>query len=85
MVAHHAVSESYLRCSPYIDAADRESLDHLVMDITTLLSAVKPKERTDQYVILEALFALGAHTTPVTAKQTADILELHLGAKAPRT
>jgi nucleoside phosphorylase len=54
-----------------------------MLDIATLLSAVKPKERTDQYVILATLFALSAHTTPVTARQVADLLRLHRGAKAP--
>lgn len=53
------------------------------MDISTLTTAVKPKERTDQYVVLSALFALNAHLKPVTAKQVADLLGLHLGKKAP--
>jgi nucleoside phosphorylase len=53
------------------------------MDIGTLLSAVKPKERTDQYVILAALFALESHTKAVTAKQVNDLLKLHLRARAP--
>jgi nucleoside phosphorylase len=48
-----------------------------------LISAVKPKERSDQYVILSALFALDAHNTPTTAKQILDLLRLHLRAKAP--
>jgi len=52
-------------------------------DISTLMSAVKPKERSDQYMILAALFTLDAHVTSVTAKQVADLLKLHLGAKAP--
>jgi nucleoside phosphorylase len=54
-----------------------------MIEIATLLSAVKPRERTDQYVILAALFALEAHVTSVTAKEIGDILELHLGAKLP--
>jgi nucleoside phosphorylase len=54
-----------------------------MVDIATLLSAVKPKERTDQYGILAALFALNAHTTSVTAKQVTKLLKLHLGAKIP--
>jgi nucleoside phosphorylase len=52
--------------------------------LSAILSAAKPSERTDQYVILAAMFALNAHTTPVTAKQIKDLLELHLGAKTPR-
>jgi len=54
-----------------------------MMDVATLLSAVKRKERTDQYVILAALFALDAHITSVTAKQIVETLQLHLGADVP--
>ena len=53
------------------------------MDFSNLLSAVKPKERTDQYVILAAMFALDAHVAPVPAKPLSSLLKLHLGAKAP--
>ena len=53
-------------------------------DIAALMSAVKPRERTGQYMVLSALFALKAHEAPVTAKQISDLLKLHLGAKAPR-
>ena len=52
-------------------------------DLSTLITAVKPKERSDQYLILSALHALDAHNTPVTAKQVSDLLGLHLGAKIP--
>jgi nucleoside phosphorylase len=52
-------------------------------DISTLISAVKPKDRTDQYLILSALFALEAHVTSVTARQIAELLTLHVGAKIP--
>src|ERR1035441_9864917 len=48
-------------------------------DISTLISAVRPKERKDQYLILAALFALEAHLKPVSAKQITDILRLHRG------
>jgi hypothetical protein len=48
------------------------------------MGAVKPKERTDQYVILAALFAVEAHLAPVTAKQITDVIKLHLGTKTPR-
>lgn len=54
-----------------------------MIDISTLISAVKPKERTDQYVILGAMFALNAHVSPVTAKDISNLLKLHLGVKAP--
>jgi len=55
-----------------------------MIELSALMSAVKPKERTDQYVILSALFALRAHIQPVTARQIAEILKLHLGAKSPK-
>ncbi len=52
-------------------------------DISTFISAVKPRERTDQYVILSALFVLDAHVSGVTAKQVRDLLGLHLRKNAP--
>jgi nucleoside phosphorylase len=55
----------------------------LITDIATLIGAVRPKERKDQYLILAALFALQAHLKPTTAKHITDILRLHLGAKIP--
>ena len=55
-----------------------------MVDLSTLMGAVKPKDRTDQYVILCALFALDAHITPVNARQVSDILKLHMGAKTPQ-
>lgn len=54
-----------------------------MLTLSTILSAVKPRERTDQYVILSALYCLGAHTKSVTAKSVTDRLRLHLGHKAP--
>lgn len=54
-----------------------------MMDFSTLVSAVKPRERTDQYLILAAMFVLNAHVTSVPAKAISDLLKLHLGAKAP--
>ncbi|MBK8097850.1 MAG: hypothetical protein IPK26_12125 [Planctomycetes bacterium] len=50
---------------------------------STFLGAVKPRDRTDQYVVLAALFCLDAQTLPVTAKQVSDLLKLHLQGKAP--
>lgn len=52
-------------------------------DISALLSAVKPRERTDQYVVLSAMFILDAHVVPISAKQISDLLKLHMGVKAP--
>jgi len=54
-----------------------------MIDIAMLLTAVKPRERTDQYVILASMFALGAQNTSVTVKQIADLLKLHLGKNSP--
>src|SRR5712692_3321669 len=55
-----------------------------MLTLSTILSAVKPRERTDQYAILAALYCLDAHATSVTAKQVTDLLSLHLGSKAPQ-
>lgn len=52
-------------------------------DISSLLSAIKPKDRTDQYVILAALFVLGAASKSVVAKEVTNLLKLHLGNKTP--
>lgn len=53
------------------------------MELSALISAVKPKERSDQYLILAALLALDAHLAPVTAKQVSELLKLHLGNNTP--
>lgn len=55
-----------------------------MLTLSTILSAVKPRDRTDQYAILAALYCLDAHTTSVTAKQVIDLLRLNLGKKAPK-
>ncbi len=55
----------------------------MIIDLSALISAVKPKDRGDQYVILAALFVLGAHARSVTAKDVSDKLKLHLGKKVP--
>jgi len=56
----------------------------VTITFSTILSAVKPRERTDQYVVLAALYSLNAQAEPVTAKQIHQVLKLHLGNKAPR-
>jgi len=61
-----------------------EQRSHRMLNLSTLLSAVKPRERTDQYAILAALYCLEAHTTSVTAKMVAELLALHLGSKGPQ-
>jgi hypothetical protein len=55
-----------------------------MLTLSTILGAVKPRERTDQYAILAALYCLGAHTTSVTAKEVINFLKLHLRSKAPQ-
>ncbi len=47
------------------------------------MSAVKPKDRTDQYKVLAALYALEAHLKPVTTKEVTDLLRLHLRGNVP--
>jgi len=51
---------------------------------STILNAVKPRERSDQYVILAAMYSLNAVSTSVTAKDIQNVLKLHLGNKVPR-
>jgi nucleoside phosphorylase len=55
----------------------------LATNFPAILTAVRPRERTDQYVILAALYTLNATVSPVTAKAVNDLLHLHLGKKAP--
>lgn len=52
-------------------------------EFATLLSAVKPKERSDQYRILAALYYLRAHIEPISIKNVTDLLKLHCGNKMP--
>lgn len=52
-----------------------------MLELSQLVSAIKPKDRTDQYKILAALYCLGAHTAPVTTKQVSDLLVLHFPKK----
>lgn len=54
-----------------------------MLEFSAILSAVKPKQRTDQYVILAALYFLGANSVPVTVRQISDLLALHLRKGIP--
>lgn len=54
-----------------------------MVEFSTLMGAVKPRERTDQYVILGAMFTLQAHKSPVSAKNITEVLKLHLGKSIP--
>jgi nucleoside phosphorylase len=56
-----------------------------MLELSAILSAVKPRDRTDQYKILAALYSLNAHITPVTAKRINEVLVHQLGKNnAPR-
>jgi hypothetical protein len=56
-----------------------------MIELSTLLAAVKPRERTDQYKVLASLYCLEAFKNPVTAQAVADLLKLNLAAaKVPR-
>lgn len=52
-------------------------------EFSTFLGAVKKKERTDQYLILSALYCLDAHIKPIPVSQISDLLKLHLGSNTP--
>lgn len=54
-----------------------------MLGFSSILSAVRPRDRSDQYVVLAALYFLGAARTPVTARQVKDLLTLHLKGNAP--
>jgi hypothetical protein len=65
-------------------AAARLFEDHTgppVIELSAILSAVKPRERTDQYKILAAMYSLGAYTSPVTARQVREALVRQLGKR----
>ena len=49
-----------------------------------ILAAVKPQQRTDQYVILAALYHLRADRSPVPVGDINKVLSLHLRNKAPQ-
>lgn len=53
-------------------------------DFSVLTSAVKPADRKTQYIVLSALYVLGAAKSPVTAAQITELLKLHLRGKAPK-
>lgn len=53
-------------------------------DFSTLQSSVKPREQTDKYLVLSALFHLNAHKSPTTAKAVSGLLRLHCGKQAPK-
>lgn len=52
-------------------------------EFSTFIGAVKKSERTDQYLVLAAMYCLGSQTKPVTAGEISRILKLHLGSNVP--
>ena len=52
-------------------------------EFSTVLTAVKPGQRSDQYKLLAALYALGASATPVTTARINELLKLHLNKNTP--
>jgi len=54
-----------------------------MLEFSAILSAVKPKQRTDQFVILAALYYLEADKTAVTVHQITDVLNLHIRKERP--
>jgi nucleoside phosphorylase len=54
-----------------------------MLEFSAILSAVKPQQRSDQYVILAALYYLSANVSPVTVQQITDLLKLHVRKNLP--
>jgi nucleoside phosphorylase len=52
-------------------------------DFSTFLAARKVRDRTDQYLILAALYCAGRNAAAVSSREISDILKLHLRTKAP--
>lgn len=52
-------------------------------DLSTVLSAVKPRTQTDQFKILAALYSLGGIKGSITAAAISEVLALQLGGKIP--
>jgi nucleoside phosphorylase len=52
-------------------------------EFSSFLGAVKKSDRTDQYLILAALYCQSAHVKPITANQVSTLIKLHLGKNVP--
>lgn len=52
-------------------------------EFSTFIAAVKKNERTDQYLILAAMYCLDAQNKPIKASEITNILELHVGSSIP--
>lgn len=52
-------------------------------EFATFIGAVKPRDRTPQYLVLAGLFCLAAYSAPTSARELADLLKLHLRKNSP--
>jgi nucleoside phosphorylase len=52
-------------------------------EFSNFLGAVKKSERTDQYLILAAMYCLSAHNNSISATKITALLKLHLGSNIP--
>lgn len=52
-----------------------------MIEYPAIISAVKPRERTTQFKILAAIYALGGAITPITVGDIKELLETHSGSK----
>jgi nucleoside phosphorylase len=54
-----------------------------VLTLPELIHSATPRARTDRLKVVAGLYCLGAHRSPVTARQVVELLALHLGKQAP--
>src|SRR4051794_35914191 len=52
-------------------------------DFTTIIGTVKATKRTERFVVLAALYSLGAARQPASVKEINEVLKLHLRKAAP--
>lgn len=53
------------------------------VSLASLVNALKPKQRTDQYLVLASLYSLGGERQAFTAAEIKEALKIHLGTKVP--
>ena len=74
-------------CEPLALSISRpvDLIPHLfpMLEFSELLSAAKPSQRTNQYVILSALYYLNADKAPATVREINDLLKLHIRQDRP--
>lgn len=52
-----------------------------MIEFSDILTAVKPKERTTEFLVLAAMYCLNAHKAPVETSAISSLLKLHLSKK----